>query len=54
MIQVIGGPNLRSRGLKKIRKKLRKKLASPWPLPLDREFERQTALFVCSKKSLKK
>jgi hypothetical protein len=36
---------------KKIRKKTEKKLASPWPFPLDRKFERQTARFGRSKKS---
>jgi hypothetical protein len=39
-----------SRRPKKIQKKMRKKLASPWPLPLDRKFERQTAPFGRSKK----
>ena len=38
-------------GLKKNQKKLRKKLASRWPFPLDREFERQTDPFGRSKKS---
>jgi hypothetical protein len=39
---------------KKSFKNREKKLASRWPLPLDRKFERQTALFGRSKKVQKK
>jgi hypothetical protein len=53
-IPVGGDPNhplpKSGRVAKKNSKKLRKKLASRWPLPLDRKFERQTALFGRSKK----
>jgi hypothetical protein len=31
-------------------KKFQKKLASPWPLPLDGKFERQTARLAVQKK----
>jgi hypothetical protein len=37
-------------GLKKNQKKLRKKLASRWPFPLDREVERQIPHFAVQKK----
>ena len=49
----IGIPNCPFVGLparKKNLKKSQKKLASPWPLPLNGKFERQTALFGRSKK----
>jgi len=39
---------------KKSFKNREKKLASRWPFPLDREFERQTAPFGRSKKVQKK
>jgi hypothetical protein len=39
-----------SKPAKKVSKILKKKLASRWPLPLDRKFERQTSLFGRSKK----
>jgi hypothetical protein len=41
-------------GLKKFFKKVKKRLATPWCLPLEGKFERQTALFGRSKKSAKK
>jgi hypothetical protein len=55
MIPVEGNPNQplpksRRARPKKNSKKLRKKLANRWPLPLDGNFERQTALFGRSKK----
>jgi hypothetical protein len=40
---------IRGRGLKKLSKKPRKKLASRWALPLDREFERQTTRLAVQK-----
>jgi hypothetical protein len=40
--------------VKKSFKNREKKLASPWPLPLDGKGERQTALFGRSKKVQKK
>jgi hypothetical protein len=43
-----------SKPVKKSFKNREKKLASRWPLPLDRNFERQTALVGRSKKVQKK
>jgi hypothetical protein len=42
--------NPRFQTVKKSFKNREKKLASHWPLPLDRKAERQTALFGRSKK----
>jgi hypothetical protein len=43
-----------SKPVKKFQKSDKKKLASRWPFPLDRKFERQTVLFGRSKKVQKK
>jgi hypothetical protein len=43
-------PNLRFQTVKKVSKKSKKKLASRWPLPLDPNFERQTARLAVQKK----
>jgi hypothetical protein len=42
--------NPRFQTVKKVSKKSKKKLASRCPLPLDREFERQTARLAVQKK----
>jgi hypothetical protein len=42
--------NPRFQTVKKSFKNREKKLASRWPLPLDRKFERQTALLAVQKK----